>query len=516
MAATTIASANVSGRLFDGGTNTFGASFTIADHAVQFFTPKAVALDSHRYAVVYTDDQNVWGKIVDTSGGSVSLSPEFTIDQPATGFDIGLAVATTADGGFIVTWATSKDGSDYDMMARRYNSDGVAMGSAFTVNATPFTKQFLPSVAVSGANVLFGWTDTGAFPGDQSPFSLQGQLFSLTTPPDFNDNAVSDMLWRGPTGSLALWDVNRNGNIGGSGNVTSNGTVVAPGASWSLAAESDFTGDGRTDVLWRDSSSGGLAMWTMNGSAITSSNSVTSDGTAVNPDPTWSVLGAGDFNGNGLSDLLWRNTATGEVAVWFMNGSTITGSGDAKSGGAAAIPDGNWTVAGIGDFNGDGKSDVVWRNTASGEVALWQMNGSTITGSGDLNVGGTAAMPGSSWSVVGVGDFNADGTADLLWRDASSGTLAMWLMNGSTIIGSGNVTSSGTPVTPGANWHVVEIGDFNGDARTDILWRSDSGDLAEWQMKGTTIISSFVPTAGGSPVAPDTSWQVQAKPTDFA
>src|SRR5262249_51359862 len=106
--------------------------------------------------------------------------------------------------------------------------------------------------------------------------------------------------------------------------------------------------------------------------------------------------------------------------------------------------------------------------------------------------------------------------SDVLWRDSSSGSLAAWLMDGSDIVGSGAITSSGTPVAPGANWHVVEIGDFNGDARTDILWRSDSGDLAEWLMKGTTIISSFAPPAGGSAVAPDTTWQVQAKPTDFA
>ena len=82
--------------------------------------------------------------------------------------------------------------------------------------------------------------------------------------------------------------------------------------------------------------------------------------------------------------------------------------------------------------------------------------------------------------------------------------------------GSGSVTLSGTPVNPDPSWHVVEIGDFNGDARADILWRNDNGSLAEWFMKGTAIVGTATPSSGGAAVAPDASWQIQAKPTDFA
>jgi hypothetical protein len=215
-----------------------------------------------------------------------------------------------------------------------------------------------------------------------------------------------------------------------------------------------------------------------------------------------------------MSDMLWRN-ASGEIAEWQVNGTVIAGSGDLNAGGGAVFLGGAWSVAGIGDFNGDGKADIIWRN-ASGEVAEWQMNGSTIIGSNDLTAGGVAIAPTANWSVAGVGDFNADGNADLLWRDNSSGALVEWLMNGSSITGSGSVTSGGTPVNPDPSWHVVEIGDFNGDARADILWRNDSGALAEWFMKGTAIVGTATPTFGGAAVTPDGSWTVQAKPTDFA
>ncbi len=319
------------------------------------------------------------------------------------------------------------------------------------------------------------------------------------------------MLWRKSDGSLILSDVNRTGTIGASDLLTSGGLPLAPDASWSIAAESDFSGDGRADLVWRNTS-GSTALWTMNGSTITSASSFTSGGSAVNPDASWSVAGTGDFNGDGRSDLLWRNAA-GALALWTLNGSTITGSGLVTSGATAVNPDPSWTIAGVGDLDGDMKSDLIWRNTATGEVAAWFMNGSTIASSADPTSGGVAVRPDASWSVAGVGDFNADGNADILWR-RSDGTLAMWLMNGSTIASSGSITFGGQPANPDPSWHVVEIGDFNGDARTDILWRNDSGATAEWFMKGTTIVGSTTPTAG-SAISLDASWTLQAKPTNF-
>src|SRR5262249_26234686 len=168
----------------------------------------------------------------------------------------------------------------------------------------------------------------------------------------------------------------------------------------------------------------------------------------------------------------------------------------------------------MGAFNGDGKTDVIWRNT-SGEVAEWQMNGAAIAVSGDLNAAGSAVRPDASWSVAGVGDFNADGKSDLLWRN-SNGSLVEWLMDGTSIAASGVVPSAGKPVSPDASWHVVEIGDFNLDARTDILWRNDNGTLAEWMTNGNRIVSSTTPSFNGALEAPDASWHTEAKPTNFA
>jgi serralysin len=135
-----------------------------------------------------------------------------------------------------------------------------------------------------------------------------------------------------------------------------------------------------------------------------------------------------------------------------------------------------------------------------------------VAGSGDVTFGGVVVRPDASWSIAGVGDFNHDGKSDLLWRN-TNGSLAMWLMNGTTIASSSLVTFNGSVVAPDASWHVVEIGDFNGDSSADILWRNNSGALAEWLMNGNVIGQSLSLTSNGAMVSPDASWTTQAKPT---
>ena len=80
------------------------------------------------------------------------------------------------------------------------------------------------------------------------------------------------------------------------------------------------------------------------------------------------------------------------------------------------------------NFNGDGFSDIAWRDS-SGNIAIWEMNGTTILNPNSSFVG---KVPGQ-WAIVGQRDFNGDGKADLLWRD-TSGNVAIWEMNGTAVL----------------------------------------------------------------------------------
>ena len=91
-----------------------------------------------------------------------------------------------------------------------------------------------------------------------------------------------------------------------------------------------------------------------------------------------------------MTDILWRNTSTGAIAVRLMNGSTIS-----SSAGLGSLST-TWPVVETGDFDGDGESDILWHDT-SGDAAIWFMNGTTVSSGVGL---GTIA---TSWSIQGAG-----------------------------------------------------------------------------------------------------------------
>ena len=195
----------------------------------------------------------------------------------------------------------------------------------------------------------------------------------------------------------------------------------------------------------------------------------------------WQIAGTGDFNGDGKSDILWRHIS-GAVAIWLMNGFNI------QSNGLVGTPGNGWQIAGTGDFNGDGKSDILWRHI-SGAVAIWLMNGFNIQSNG------LVGTPGNGWQIAGTGDFNGDGKSDILWRHIS-GAVAIWLMNGF------NIQANGLVGTPGNEWQIAGTGDFNGDGKSDILWRQISGAVAIWLMNGFNI------QANGLVGTPGNEWQI--------
>ncbi|VAX15617.1 BNR repeat domain protein [hydrothermal vent metagenome] len=297
---------------------------------------------------------------------------------------------------------------------------------------------------------------------------------------DFNGDGRSDVLWRNAkNGKTSIWLMN------GTGVISDGDTTMSAGkaGNWKIKGVEDFNGDGKADILWRNKKTGKTSIWFMDGRNMISASGLTAS--HISAASAWNFENVGDFDGDGKGDILWRNAKSGATSIWFMDGLNIKAGSGLTS---AKTPAGSaWHLKSVGDFNGDGKSDILWRHNETGLTAIWFMNGlaliEDISGFTSMHAGGGP----NAWSIKGVGDFNGDGKTDVLWRHAGSGYTYIWLMDGSTVSFDSSYTSAN--VKHDSPWNISGVGDYNGDGKSDILWeRGASGRTFVWMMNGVEII----------------------------
>ncbi len=232
----------------------------------------------------------------------------------------------------------------------------------------------------------------------------------------------------------------------------------------------DLNGDGKTDLLLYFNDQLSWRSW------VTLSHG---DGTFTTPIPweytghfgAWNT-GTGDFNGDGKTDLLlWAN----DQVSWRSWVALSRGDGTFTAPISWEHPGhfGGWST-GTGDFNGDGKTDLLlWANDQVSGRSWVAMS----HGDGVFEAPVMWEYPGvfNGWNTS-IGDFNGDGKSDLLLyiKNAAGWKSAILISQGD-----GNFN---TPVhwTYTANLEAMQfdLGDFNGDGRTDLILHNN--DEASW------------------------------------
>ena len=367
---------------------------------------------------------------------------------------------TTEDGG------PDEAGTVFEVVktAAGYASAPVTVAS-FNHDATDAFPEgaFPDGTLVADANGdLFGTTLYGGANSDGTLADSPGTVFEVTdsgfvtkgstTPPTTGGGIV----WRNAsTGGVELWTPN------GSGGFTYE-SLSSVNTSWQIAGTGDFTGSGEDGIVWRNASTGGVELWNPDGSGGFTYES-------LNPVNTnWQVAGTGDFTGSGDDGILWRNASTGGVELWNPNGSggfTYEALNPVNT---------SWQVAGTGAFTGAGDDGILWRNASTGGVELWNSNGSGGFTYEALNPVNT------NWQVAGTGDFTGSGKDGILWRNASTGGVELWNPNGS----GGFTFEALNPVS--TSWQVAATGDFTGSGEASILWRNAStGSVELWSPNGS-------------------------------
>jgi hypothetical protein len=447
---------------------------------------------SHSGAMTMTVNGNSLIHTDSPAPGPITLTRVTSTTNPIVGswyFDDGtdFAVITfTADGKYLFAQDGPPSGG---------GNPGMEYGT-YTWN--PATGAFTSTTVV---NTDGEWGLSNGYPavitveGNTMTFSDDNSVFKRVVPvngcsrKDFDGDGRADVPWRhqgtGASGDNYLYPMA--------------GTAIKPNEgylrnvadmNWHFAARADFNGDGKADILWRNLLTGENYIYLMNGTTIVGEGYI-----RTVADQRWRVEAAADFNGDHKADILWRNTSTGETYIYFMDGLTISAEGYVRT-----VADTDWKIEKASDLDGDGNADIIWRHAVTGQNYVYPMDGLNIK----PTEGYLRTVPDLNWQIDVTGDFDGDGRSDIFWRNYSTGENYMYLMSGTTIRGEGYVRT-----VADTNWHVVEGGDFDGDGKQDLFWRNYStGQNYIYPMDGLTI----KPVEGYVRTVADTRWTVVPAP----
>src|SRR5271157_1612790 len=309
---------------------------------------------------------------------------------------------------------------------------------------------------------------------------------------DFNRDGMSDLAWRriDDTGEVRIWLLDGTKPPGNDMLLDDKG-LPPPDPGWRVIGVGDFHRDGMSDLAWRRiDDTGEVRIWLLDGTKPPGNDMLLDDKGLPPPDPGWRVIGVGDFNRDGMSALAWRRIDdTGEVRIWLLDGTKPPGNDMLLDDKGLPPPDPGWRVIGVGDFNRDGMSDLAWRRIDdTGEVRIWLLDGTKPPGNDMLLDDKGLPPPAPGWRVVGVGDFNRDGMSDLAWRRIDdTGEDRIWLLDGTKPPGNDMLLDDKGLPPPDPGWRVIGVGDFHRDGMSDLAWRriDDTGEVRIWLLDGT-------------------------------
>jgi len=361
---------------------------------------------------------------------------------------------------------TDTSGSSFSPRVTLYRPDGTQV--TFFTNSTvaaitcPSTFCTLDATGTYTVVVSDNSSNTGTYTLD---LTVIGHKSFLN---DFDGDTYSDLLFIHDSGVIA------NGLQIDS--VLQNFTQILqidPTLGVSLNSTGDFNGDKNADLLLYDSTNGAYRIVTLDGSAILT------DTVPFGLDPAlgFEPFGSGDFNGDGQDEIIVHDPATGLVVFIFLDAAGALSSVEFVTQVDIA---GDWVLHRTGDFNGDGKTDLLQYNTVTGATLFNEMNGSTVVDT----VGLLALDPAAGWTLEATGDFDSNGSSDLVFV-LNGGLIAVITLDNSAV--SGFFIPGAVP----ADNVIVNAGRYSLDTEDGFLFRNTvTGEVQTAIQDGATITST--------------------------
>lgn len=261
------------------------------------------------------------------------------------------------------------------------------------------------------------------------------------------------------------------------------------------AVPGDFDGNGVPDLLWQNDDTRQVGIWFLSGAQQADVLGI--DYPAPGTYQGWTLVTTADMDGDGVPDLIWQNDATRSVGTWYMGGDkgmTMLGTAFQAPG---SYP--GWTLVGVADVNGDGVPDLIWQNDTTRQVGTWYMAGPKATTV--LGVGFQAPGTYPNWRVVGIADIDGNGVPDLVWQNDITREVGTWYMGGLQGTDVLQVAYQAPGSYPG--WKVIAVVDMDGNGTPDLVWQNDTTrEVGTWYMagaQGTTRLGTAFQATGSFP-----------------
>ncbi|MDQ0869434.1 Ca2+-binding RTX toxin-like protein [Arthrobacter sp. V1I9] len=404
------------------------------------------------------------------------ITEEFSVKviNVATGAQVGELRTAAGDAtSLVVTGLTNGVQVRFEVTATNGHGSSPAAVSNAVTPAVPVLVTAVPTI--TGAAVVGGVLSANTGVWGPAPVTYSYQWFGNGTAIG-GATAATYTLQAGDAGKAIT--VRVTGSKAGYATASqTSAPVTAANVVGVPTALRDFNGDGKTDLLARDSSG---VLWTYMG------NAAGQFPTRVRAGGGWNVMNAisssGDVNGDGRADLLARDSS-GVLWSYLGNGAGIFPNRIRVGAGWNTMN----ALSASGDVNGDGRADLLARDSSG---VLWSYLGN-----------GAGIFPnrirvGAGWNTMNAisasRDLNGDGRADLLARD-SSGVLWSYLGNGAGIFPN--------RIRVGAGWNTMTAisgaGDLNGDGRTDLVARDSRGTLWSYLGNGAGVFPTRVSAGAG-------------------
>ena len=390
------------------------------------------------------------------SGVTVTLSGSQS-GAASTNSSGNYSFTVPAGGNYTVT--PSLSGYTFSPPSLSFNDlSGSQGGASFT--ALPESISPAPGTVLSGSLAIFSWSAVSG--------ATQYQFTVGTTPGATDVFSGTTAGTSQSVGSIPCTDAGTTIYVQVAAEV--NGSFQPP-ADYTYQCKSglgDFNGDGYQDVIWQNNSTHQVTVQYYDGTEGVTFLGWNWLNRSGEPDG-WVLVGAADFDGNGVPDLVWEYMPTGQVTVNYYGGpggATLLGWNWLNKTGNPG-----WTVVAVADMNNDGVPDLIWEKNATNQVTVNYYGGpggATLTGWSWLNSGGEPA----GWHVVAAADFDGNGTPDLVWQYTPTRQVTVHYYGGAggaTYQGWNWLNSTGDP-----GWTVVGANDFNGDGVPDLVWQNDT------------------------------------------